>query len=112
MADYLKSLERLAALGATVLFPSHGPPTAGVAGRLAEYRAHRLEREARVVAGLDKGGERSIEDLLPEVYDDVAPALHGLARRSLLAHLVKLEREGAVERRGEAWVRRRGRDGG
>jgi glyoxylase-like metal-dependent hydrolase (beta-lactamase superfamily II) len=111
MAAYLASLERLAGLGATVLFPSHGPPTGGVAGKLAGFRAHRLEREAKVAAALSDGAARSIDELLPSVYDDVAPELHGLARRSLLAHLVKLEREGHVVRRDESW-RRLGRDGG
>lgn len=106
MAAYLESLERLAGLGASVLFPSHGPPTGGVAEKLAGYRAHRLEREAKVAAGLADGAARSIDDLLPSVYDDVAPAMHGLARRSLLAHLVKLEREGQVVRRDERWQRR------
>jgi ribonuclease/clavin/mitogillin len=106
MTDYLASLDRLAALGASALFPSHGPPTAGVAALLTGYKAHRLEREGKVTAALAEGTARTIEDMLPSVYDDVAPELHGLARRSLLAHLVKLEREGHVVRRDERWQRR------
>lgn len=103
MATYLDSLRRLAALGASALFPSHGPPTTGVADRIEAYIAHRLEREAKVVSALQGGEARSIEEILAAVYDDVPEALHGMARRSLLAHLIKLVAEGSVVSRGEMW---------
>ncbi|MDZ4803771.1 MAG: MBL fold metallo-hydrolase [Candidatus Eisenbacteria bacterium] len=103
MAPYLDSLRRLAGLGASALFPSHGPPTTGVVDRLEAYLAHRLEREAKVVGALKGGQARSIEDILADVYDDVAPDRLGLARRSLLSHLIKLESEGSVISRGEMW---------
>ncbi|MDE2504981.1 MAG: hypothetical protein KGL18_18610, partial [Burkholderiales bacterium] len=41
--------------------------------------------------------------LVPRVYDDVPPARHGVAARSLLAHLLKLEGEGRARRDGEVW---------
>jgi hypothetical protein len=38
---------------------------------------------------------------VPAAYPDVKPALHPFAERSLLAHLIKLVRDGrAVERDG------------
>jgi hypothetical protein len=33
------------------------------------------------------------QELVPLVYTDVAQALHGWAERSLLAHLIKLEKD-------------------
>jgi hypothetical protein len=42
------------------------------------------------------------------VYADVPPGLHPVARRSLLAHLLKLEADGAVRADGEGWLRLRG----
>jgi ribonuclease/clavin/mitogillin len=98
MAAYLESLERLAALNATALFPSHGPPTAGATARLNEYAAHRREREAKIRAALAAGGERTIDEMLPEVYSDYDSAVWPLAARSFLAHLLKLEMEGRAAR--------------
>jgi len=63
-----------------------------------------------VIAALAAGDEKSIEDILPSVYDDVPEDLHGMARRSLLAHLIKLEADGSVVSRGERWQLRE-RDG-
>jgi predicted SprT family Zn-dependent metalloprotease len=44
-----------------------------------------------------------LSELLPQVYDDVPAALHGVAQRSLLAHLLKLQHEGRARRHGEGW---------
>ena len=49
------------------------------------------------------GGSASLDTLLPVVYADVPERLHGLARYSLLAHVLKLEEEGRVSPVGEAW---------
>ena len=38
------------------------------------------------------------------VYDDVRPQLHPVAKRSLFAHLEKLEADGAVRRDAERWT--------
>ena len=44
-----------------------------------------------------------LEALLPRVYDDVPAALHGVAARSLLAHLLKLQGEGRAVQAAEGW---------
>jgi glyoxylase-like metal-dependent hydrolase (beta-lactamase superfamily II) len=103
MADYLTQLRRLRALAPTWLLPSHGPPIRDVAGKLDFYVAHRLEREARVVAALSSE-PRSVEELVPPAYPDVPPAIYPLAARSLLAHLQKLEREGRARRTEAGWT--------
>jgi hypothetical protein len=33
---------------------------------------------------------------VPEVYADIAPAMYGLAERSVAAHLEKLQEEGRI----------------
>ena len=48
-------------------------------------------------------GGAPLELLLPRVYDDVPAALHGVAARSLLAHLLKLEQDGAARQQAGAW---------
>lgn len=108
MAIYLDSLRRLRTLvdeGARWLLPAHGPAIADAAGKLDFYLAHRLEREARVLAALDSE-PRSVAELVPLAYPDVPPAIYPLAARSLLAHLLKLAQDGRALVDGERWRRR------
>jgi hypothetical protein len=49
-------------------------------------------------------GSATVEELVPRTYDDAPPDRHGIAARSLLAHLIKLESEGrARHTSGERW---------
>ena len=56
--------------------------------------AHRLRREAKVVAALEEIGPAPLEELLAKVYADVPERMHPVALRSLTAHLLKLREEG------------------
>jgi hypothetical protein len=56
------------------------------------------------VAGALGPTPAALDTLVPSAYPDVAPALYPLAARSLLAHLIKLEREGRARREGERWA--------
>jgi glyoxylase-like metal-dependent hydrolase (beta-lactamase superfamily II)/8-oxo-dGTP pyrophosphatase MutT (NUDIX family) len=102
MAAYLRALEALLAEDLEWLAPGHGFLVAEPHAVLRALIAHRLKREAKVVAALRPAAE-PIEVLLPRVYDDVPAALHGVAARSLLAHLLKLQAEGQVLCTGEGW---------
>jgi glyoxylase-like metal-dependent hydrolase (beta-lactamase superfamily II) len=108
MALYLASLARLRGEvdgGATRLLPAHGPPVVDGGARIDFYVAHRLEREGRVLAALG-AAPATLEQLVPAAYPDVPPMIYGLAARSLLAHLLKLEGEGRARRAGgERWTR-------
>jgi glyoxylase-like metal-dependent hydrolase (beta-lactamase superfamily II) len=104
MAVYLASLERLRRLQPRCLLPSHGPPIWNADEHLAGYVAHRLMREGKVKAALDAEA-RTLDELVPIVYADVAAQVWPLAKRSLLAHLVKLGREGTAVREGDRWRR-------
>jgi glyoxylase-like metal-dependent hydrolase (beta-lactamase superfamily II)/8-oxo-dGTP pyrophosphatase MutT (NUDIX family) len=107
MRQYLDSLARLRALQPRLVMPAHGPPAGPGADILGACLAHRRQRELKVAAALAPEPV-GLEDLLVRVYDDVAPALRGLARQSLLAHLYKLEEEGRACQVGEAWAAPRG----
>lgn len=102
MANYLASLGKVKALEADVLYPAHGPPLGDPAGAVDAYVAHRLDREAKVLAAVRQGAG-PVELLVPRAYPEVEPRIYPLAARSLLAHLQKLEREGRVVLDGAAW---------
>jgi glyoxylase-like metal-dependent hydrolase (beta-lactamase superfamily II) len=95
LADYMKSLRKLQALELTVLYPGHGPEVRDPQAKIAEYLAHRQEREDRLVAALDRG-QRSRAGLLAEVWDDVPKQLRMPAGIAMEAHLEKLEDEGRL----------------
>jgi glyoxylase-like metal-dependent hydrolase (beta-lactamase superfamily II) len=93
MAQYLASLERMRDRTSTLLLPAHGPPIVDGKAKLTEYLAHRRMREQRIVDALS-GAPQSVRQLVEVVYSDTPKMLWGLAERSALAHLVKLERDG------------------
>jgi glyoxylase-like metal-dependent hydrolase (beta-lactamase superfamily II) len=101
MDRYLDSLARMTDLDVRVLLPAHGPPVPVRA--LARVRAHRLDREARIVSFLDSGGG-SLAAVARDAYADTPDAPAFLAELQTLAHLVRLERTGAAARDGDRWV--------
>lgn len=104
MAHYLASLDRLADLRPVLLLPAHGPALTDAEAAVRRLIAHRLWRERRLLESL-ASGVQDLWALTRAVYDDVPPWMLGLASRSALAHLIKLEREGRVARDGETYRR-------
>lgn len=104
MAAYLASLRRLPALLPTLawLAPAHGFLIDRPARAIERLVTHRLAREAKVLEALPGEGGVTTEALVPLVYADVPGGRHGVAARSLLAHLLKLEGDGAVRRENGA----------
>jgi glyoxylase-like metal-dependent hydrolase (beta-lactamase superfamily II)/8-oxo-dGTP pyrophosphatase MutT (NUDIX family) len=102
MAAYLAALEGLLALDLEWLAPGHGFLVDEPAAVLRALIAHRLRREAKVVAAVALG-PATLPVLVGRAYDDVPAALHGVAARSLLAHLLKLQGDGAVRCDAEIW---------
>jgi glyoxylase-like metal-dependent hydrolase (beta-lactamase superfamily II) len=95
LARYLDGLRRLRALDLAVICPGHGPPVWDVAERLDAYIAHRLDRERRLLAALERGLRRE-DELLDAVWDDAPAALRPVAAITLRAHLEKLREEGRI----------------
>jgi glyoxylase-like metal-dependent hydrolase (beta-lactamase superfamily II)/8-oxo-dGTP pyrophosphatase MutT (NUDIX family) len=96
MHAYLASLQALLDLPLQWLAPGHGFLVAEPQAVLRALIAHRLKREAKVLAAVRASGPAFVEGLLSIVYDDVPDKLHGVAQRSLLAHLLKLRVDGRV----------------
>jgi endoribonuclease LACTB2 len=101
MRDYLNSLERLRKLShLTVLFGAHGPAMGNPRAKIAEYIAHRLEREANILAAV-RMGCGSAPEIVARVYTDVHPKAHAMAERAVLAHLEKLEADNLISKRAD-----------
>ena len=100
MGAYMDSLERVTARGFDTLWPTHGAPVTDVAPFLTAYKAHRLEREAQILARL-AAGDRTIAEMVPGLYAAVDERLWPAASLSVLAHLIDLVRRGVVVCDGE-----------
>jgi glyoxylase-like metal-dependent hydrolase (beta-lactamase superfamily II) len=103
MAAYLQALEDLLAEDLDWLAPGHGFQVAEPHAVLRGLIAHRLRREARVLQALRAHGAGDLAALVRLVYDDVPEALHPVAQRSLLAHLLKLQRDGLAREAAGVW---------
>ena len=99
MGAYCASLQALLALDLDWFAPGHGFLMARPHDELRRLLAHRGAREAKVLAALQQAsGPLSPAALVPAVYGDVPVARHGIAERSLLAHLLKLAAEHRAQR--------------
>ena len=96
MSAYLQSLNELKTLALDWLAPGHGFLMAEPQRAMQRIVDHRLQREAKVLAAVPAEAAADTDALLATVYADVPPHLHAMARRSLLAHLLKLRGEHRV----------------
>jgi hydroxyacylglutathione hydrolase len=62
-----------------------------------------LAREEKLVRPLAARRTATLDDVLPDVYDDVPKFMHVYARYSLLAHAVKLVEEERAHVEGEIY---------
>ena len=91
LADYLRSLDRLAGLGDLAVLPGHGPELASAGVAAERYLAHREQRLQQVREALDAGAQTP-EQVVRTVYADVDPALWPAAELSVRAQLAYLGR--------------------
>ena len=102
MFDYMNSLQRLQEVDIAEIVPGHGPTIANAQAKIAEYIAHRRLREQQILQTLETLPRGvTVPEMVPAIYVDVDPKLHHIAAWSVEAHLLKLEKEGLVERIGE-----------
>ena len=87
----------------TAIAPGHGHLIEHPHDEARRLIAHRLKREQKVVDGFAAKNPATLDELVPVVYADTPVKLHGAARRSLYAHLLKLEAEQRVSRTDGCW---------
>ena len=104
MAVYLASLRQLISEDIDYLAPGHGFLIGNPDEAVERLLIHRQQRENKVLTALKRAsGPASVEDLVPGAYDDTPARLHGVAARSLLAHLQKLASEGRAAESDGKW---------
>lgn len=95
MNDYLDSLDLLArecqAHQLEFILPAHGYVLGSAAQAVAQLKAHRLKREAKVIAAMRALPHGTLEDWVAHAYNDVPERLWPVAARSLQAHVDRIQ---------------------
>ncbi|QGW80808.1 MBL fold metallo-hydrolase [Variovorax paradoxus] len=94
MNAYLESLDKLDAAcevgGIDFILPAHGYVIGSARAAIAQLKAHRLKREAKIASAMKKLPQGTPEDWLPLAYDDVPERMWPVAARSLAAHVARI----------------------
>lgn len=101
MGAYMASLDRLIGRTETVYYPGHGDPIDRPQRVVRGMLGHRRQREGQILRRLALG-PATIADLVAAMYAGLDEKLRGAAARSVLAHLIDLERRVRVTDLGDA----------
>ena len=95
MTAYLDSLDRLSAAcdeqQIDFILPAHGYVLGDAKDAIARLKAHRLQREAKIMAVMQALPEGSMDDWVAAAYGDVDARIWPVAKRSLLAHVQRIQ---------------------
>jgi glyoxylase-like metal-dependent hydrolase (beta-lactamase superfamily II) len=101
LAEFLESLELLAALDINVILPSHGEPFSGHRAWIAQTAGHHRERCQEILNLLGQS-PRTAHQMVGEIWRRrLSPINHHFAIFEVLAHLEHLQRQGKVRHRSE-----------
>jgi glyoxylase-like metal-dependent hydrolase (beta-lactamase superfamily II)/8-oxo-dGTP pyrophosphatase MutT (NUDIX family) len=95
MSAYLDSLDALSAAcqehGIEFILPAHGYVLGFAPLAIGRLKAHRLQREQRIIDAMRTRPTGTLEDWVELAYADVPPRMWPVAKRSLLAHVQRIE---------------------
>jgi len=103
MGAYMASLQKLYDRDDRVYYPAHGPAVDKPRQLVRGMMGHRRSRENQILRLLGPAPQ-AIAAMVPQMYPGLDPALAGAAGRSVLAHLLELERQGRVARSDDTWT--------
>jgi glyoxylase-like metal-dependent hydrolase (beta-lactamase superfamily II) len=92
LSEYLRSLERLAALEPARIFPGHGDVIDHPLEVIDAYLKHRQLRERQILECLEEG-VMEVDAIVRRLYPGLADGLRSAARSTVEAHLQKLRDE-------------------
>jgi recombination protein RecT len=94
MTAYLDSLDALSSAcdqhGIDFILPAHGYVIGQAKTAIAHLKAHRLKREAKIMAVIQANPGGTLDDWVPLAYDDVDERIWPVAKRSLQAHVDRI----------------------
>lgn len=104
MTEYMRSLEKLKSLPLKLILPGHGPAICEPGEKIQEYIEHRIMRERKIIEAVKLGFDTPSK-IAQAVYGEADMKVHGSdlmprAELMVLAHLLKLEKEGVLVRMG------------
>ena len=102
MTDYMKSLQLLQTREDRVYYPAHGEAVTKPRQLVRGMIGHRRQRENQILRLLGEG-IGVIEQMVPQMYKGVDQQLWPAAGRSVMAHLIDLERRGRVVSADAGW---------
>ena len=95
MTAYIDSLDRLSSAcdehEIDFILPAHGHVLHDAPQAIAQLKAHRLKREAKVAAAMQARPEGTLQDWVELAYDDTPQRLWPMALRSLQAHVDRIK---------------------
>jgi glyoxylase-like metal-dependent hydrolase (beta-lactamase superfamily II) len=103
MAAYMQSLDKLRKRDDRVYYPAHGPAVTNPQQYARHLLGHRMQREKQILKLVGQRA-RDVPDIVAQAYPGLDPRLTVAAGGSVLAHLIDLERQKLVARRGDAWT--------
>ena len=104
MGDYMASLDKLLGREDRVYYPAHGDLVDNPRRLVRGMLGHRKQREGQIARAIERG-THDIPAMVAVMYVGLHPKLLGAAERSVLAHLIDMERRGIVRREGATWQR-------
>jgi glyoxylase-like metal-dependent hydrolase (beta-lactamase superfamily II) len=102
MAAYMASLDKLMQRDDRIYYPAHGEAIDNPRRFVRGLMGHRNQREGRNLRLRDQH-VTMLPAMVERMYAGIDPRLIGAAERSVLAHLIDLERRGLVIGTGDSW---------
>ena len=104
MQEYIDSLLKLKKYDLNKIAPGHGELMDDPYTAVEWIVQHRMERESKVIETLQLQKSGDLDTLVRDVYSDVDPILHPIAKWSLESHLIKLMNDGVVKRTNNKFI--------
>ena len=104
MQEYIDSLLKLKKYDLNKIAPGHGELMDDPYATVEWIIQHRMERESKVIEALQLQKSGDLDTLVKDVYSDVDPMLHPIAKWSLESHLIKLINDGVAKRTNNKFI--------
>jgi endoribonuclease LACTB2 len=104
MTDYIRTLNRIKKLDLIKIGPGHGDWVTKPYEKIQFVLERRIHRENQIKTLLVENKELTVEQLTEFIYQNtIHPSVVEVARKTVEAHLLKLLKDGVVQKRGNVY---------